>query len=184
MSDAIQHAGSAVRASDAEREQAVALLQRNFADGRLTQAELEERSSAAYAAQTRAQLRDLTAGLTAGQQQPPRSGMVPDQRLLIILLCVHPQRPWSTGCYVAARDLLPPAPSRPQPSSAQKTDLRSPTQTTDKAISRSYSFRPHRPLVMSRRGHSPWRWPTSCRVAAAGSCSWRAHVTACDYLPR
>ena len=90
MSDATQHADLAVRASDAEREQTVALLQRNFADGRLTQAELEERAGAAYSAQTRAQLRDLTADLPAAQQQPPRSGMVPDQRLLIILLCVHP----------------------------------------------------------------------------------------------
>ena len=60
------------------------------ADGRLTQAELEERAGAAYAAQTRAQLRDLTADLPAAEQQPPRSGMIPDQRLLIILLCVHP----------------------------------------------------------------------------------------------
>ena len=36
MSDATPHAGLAVRASDAEREQAVALLRRSFADGRLT----------------------------------------------------------------------------------------------------------------------------------------------------
>jgi hypothetical protein len=90
MSDAAPHAGPAVRASDAEREQTVALLQHNFADGRLTQAELEERASAAYAAQTRAQLRDLTADLTADQQPPPRSGLVLDQHLLVILLCVHP----------------------------------------------------------------------------------------------
>jgi hypothetical protein len=48
-----QHTGVAVRASDAEREQTVAQLQRNFADGRLTWAELEERAGAAYAAQTR-----------------------------------------------------------------------------------------------------------------------------------
>jgi hypothetical protein len=89
MSDATPHAGLAVRASDAEREQTVALLQDNFADGRLTQAELEERAGAAYAAQTRAQLRDLTADLPAAQQQP-RSGMILDQRLLVILLCVHP----------------------------------------------------------------------------------------------
>ena len=33
MSDATPHAGLAVRASDSEREQTVALLQRNFADG-------------------------------------------------------------------------------------------------------------------------------------------------------
>jgi hypothetical protein len=90
MSDTAPHADLAVRASDAEREQTVALLQRNFADGRLTQAELEERAGSAYDAQTRAQLRDLTADLPPAQQQPPPSGMVLDQRLLIILLCVHP----------------------------------------------------------------------------------------------
>jgi len=91
MSDTTPHASPAVRASDAEREQTVALLQHNFADGRLTQAELEERAGAAYAAQTRAQLRDLTADLpAAAQQQPPRSGLVLDQRLLLLLLCVHP----------------------------------------------------------------------------------------------
>jgi hypothetical protein len=104
------HAGPAVRASDAEREQTIALPQDNFADGRLTQAELEERAGAAYAAQTRAQLRDLTADLTPGLQQPSRSGMVLDQRLLVILLCVHPRRHLSTGCYAAASDQPPPAP--------------------------------------------------------------------------
>jgi Domain of unknown function (DUF1707) len=90
MSDATtQHAGLAVRASDAEREQTVALLQRNFADGRLTQAELEERASGAYAARTRAQLRDLSADLPA-QEQTPRSGSSLDRRPLYILLYVHP----------------------------------------------------------------------------------------------
>jgi hypothetical protein len=90
MSDATPHAGLAVRASDAEREQAVALLQRDFADGRLTQAELEERAGAAYAARTRAQLRDLTADLPAAGQRPPRPGTIVDLRLLVILLCVCP----------------------------------------------------------------------------------------------
>jgi hypothetical protein len=80
----------AVRASDAEREQTTALLQRSFADGRLTQAELEERAGAAYAARTRAQLRDLTADLPDAGQQPPRPGMILDLRLLIILLCACP----------------------------------------------------------------------------------------------
>src|SRR5215469_7354618 len=84
-----QHARLAVRASDAEREQTVAVLQRSFADGRLTQAELEERAGAAYAARTRAQLSDLTADLPA-QDQTPRSGTSLDPRLLCILLCVHP----------------------------------------------------------------------------------------------
>ena len=90
MSDTTtQHLGLAVRASDAEREQTVALLRRNFADGRLTQAELEERAGAAYAARTRDQLRDLTADLPA-QEQTPRSGRSLDRRLLYILLCIHP----------------------------------------------------------------------------------------------
>jgi len=90
MNDAAPHAALTVRASDAEREQTVALLQRSFADGRLTQAELEERAGAAYAARTRAQLRDLTADLPDAGQQLPRPGMTVDLRLLIILLCVCP----------------------------------------------------------------------------------------------
>jgi Domain of unknown function (DUF1707) len=85
-----QHARLAVRASDAEREQTVALLQRSFADGRLALSELEERVGAAYAAQTRAQLRVLTGDLPAAERQPPRPGMVLDARLLCILLCVCP----------------------------------------------------------------------------------------------
>jgi Domain of unknown function (DUF1707) len=85
-----QHARLAVRASDAEREQTVALLQRGLADGRLALAELEERVAAAYAARTRAQLRDLTADLPAAEQQLPRPGVVLDQRLLCILLCACP----------------------------------------------------------------------------------------------
>jgi hypothetical protein len=84
-----QHARLAVRASDAEREQTVALLQRSFADGRLALAELEERAGAAFAAQTRDQLHDLTADLPA-EQRRPRPGMVLDARLLCILLCACP----------------------------------------------------------------------------------------------
>jgi hypothetical protein len=93
-----QHDGLAVRASDSEREQTVALLQRSFADGRLTQAELEERAGAAYAARTRAQLRDLTADLPGAGQQPPRPGMILDLRPLIILLCVCP--PAGLACWL------------------------------------------------------------------------------------
>ncbi len=85
-----QRARLAVRASDAEREQTVALLQRGFADGRLDLAELEGRVGAAYAARTRAQLRDLTVDLPAVEQQPTRPGLVLDWRLLCILLCVCP----------------------------------------------------------------------------------------------
>jgi len=84
-----QPADVAVRASDAEREHTVALLQRGFTDGRLTQDEFEPRVAAAYRARTTAELGDLTADLPA-QQQPPRQGRVLDRRLLCILLCVHP----------------------------------------------------------------------------------------------
>ena len=80
----------AVRASDSEREQTVAVLQRHFADGRLAQAELEERVSAAYAAQTRAELRDLAADLPVAEEPSPRPTTTYDPRLLIILLCVYP----------------------------------------------------------------------------------------------
>jgi len=127
---AIQHAGLAVRASDAEREQTVALLQRSFADGRLTQAELEERADAAYKAQTRAELRDLTADLPAAQEQPPRSGMVLDQRLLIILLCVHP--PAALVYWLLCRRNRATTGPRPAPTpSPEKADPRTATQTTD-----------------------------------------------------
>jgi len=85
-----QHAGQAVRASDAEREQTVAAMQRNFTDGRLAQTELEERISAAYTAQTRAQLRELTADLPVAEVRPPRPAMTYDPRLLIVLLIANP----------------------------------------------------------------------------------------------
>jgi hypothetical protein len=91
MSDvSAQPNGQAVRASDRERDKTVALLQRNFVDGRLTQDELEDRASAAYTARTRDQLYDLTADLPDAEQQPPRPRMHRDPRLLCILLCVHP----------------------------------------------------------------------------------------------
>jgi hypothetical protein len=84
------HTGQAVRASDTERDKTVAVLQRNFADGRLTQDELEERASAAYTARTRDQLHDLTADLPDAEQPPPGPRMNTDPRLLCILLCIHP----------------------------------------------------------------------------------------------
>jgi hypothetical protein len=98
-----QHAGLAVRASDAEREQTVALLQGSFADGRLTQAELEERVGAAYAARTRVQLRDLTADLPAAGQRPPRPGMIVDLRLLVSCCASVLPRAWPAGCYLSAK---------------------------------------------------------------------------------
>jgi hypothetical protein len=78
-----------VRASDEEREQTVALLQRSFADGRLTLDELEDRVGVAYGARTRAELGDLTADLPAAEP-PRRPRALLDTRLLCILLCICP----------------------------------------------------------------------------------------------
>ena len=91
MSDAITpQAGEVIRASDAERDQVVALLQRDFADGRLTQAELEDRVGAALAARTRDQLHALTADLPGADVGPARPAMAVDPVLLCLLLCLCP----------------------------------------------------------------------------------------------
>lgn len=54
-----------IRASDQERESVVEVLRDAFTDGRLTLDEFEDRTSAAYAAKTWADLRELTADLPA-----------------------------------------------------------------------------------------------------------------------
>jgi len=94
MSDAITQRAvpvvPAVRASDAERDQVVALLQGHFADGRLTQAELEERAGAALSARTRDQLGALTADLPEEDERPARSAMALDPVVLCVLLCLCP----------------------------------------------------------------------------------------------
>ena len=91
MSDAItQQAGQAIRASDGERDQVVAQLQRHFADGRMTQAELGERVGAALAARTRGQLHALTADLPGADVRPARPATVVDPWLLCLLLCLCP----------------------------------------------------------------------------------------------
>jgi Domain of unknown function (DUF1707) len=91
MSDVITlQAGQAVRASDSERDQVVALLQGHFADGRLTQAELEERAGAALVARTRDQLDALTADLPGAEVRPARPATALDPCLLCLLLCLCP----------------------------------------------------------------------------------------------
>jgi Domain of unknown function (DUF1707) len=60
-----------LRASDAERERVVELLRAHAAEGRLSADELEERLGAAYAAQTRADLRPLLADLPAASPARP-----------------------------------------------------------------------------------------------------------------
>lgn len=53
----------AVRASDAERDLATEILRVAYAEGRLIRAELDQRTGAAYAAKTRADLSGLTSDL-------------------------------------------------------------------------------------------------------------------------
>src|SRR5690606_15572734 len=59
-----------IRASDAEREEVVQRLAEHAVTGRLTLAELEERTTRAYAATTRTELAKLTADLPATVAQP------------------------------------------------------------------------------------------------------------------
>jgi hypothetical protein len=83
---------SAVRASDAEREDVAELLREQAAAGRLTMAEFEERMAAAYHARTREELRQLTMDLPAEETHPmdrrPSSPIEPC--LLCLLLCICP----------------------------------------------------------------------------------------------
>src|SRR5262249_57081329 len=69
-----------VRASDAERDQAAEILRTCYAEGRLTRAELDERTGAAYAAKTRADLSGLTSDLPGpvSAQRAHRRPVIPD----------------------------------------------------------------------------------------------------------
>jgi hypothetical protein len=83
------------RASDADRDAAAALLGAAFAEGRLTADEHGERLSAAYAARTWQQLRQLTADLpgtagATGRRAAPGIAAEPDLCLLCLLLIVCP----------------------------------------------------------------------------------------------
>jgi hypothetical protein len=102
VSDAIRHqAGQPIRASDGERDRAVVLLQRGFADGRLTQDELDERVGAALAARTRDQLQALTADLPRADVQPARPTMVLEPWLLCLLIILCP--PAGLACWLLSR---------------------------------------------------------------------------------
>lgn len=81
---------TALRASDAERERVVNKLEREFAAGRLSMAELEQRITAAQGAQTREQLLALTTDLPADPVQPRSAATAPDPWLLGFLLCMFP----------------------------------------------------------------------------------------------
>ncbi len=83
------------RASDADRDAAAALLGAAFAEGRLTAGEHGERLSAAYAARSWQQLRQLTADLpgtagATGRRAAPGMAAGPDRCLLCLLLIICP----------------------------------------------------------------------------------------------
>ena len=66
-----------MRASDAEREAVTARLRDHYAEGRLTNDELDERVSAALSAKTFGELRTLTTDLPGPAPVPPRTAARP-----------------------------------------------------------------------------------------------------------
>ena len=96
-----------MRASDADRDAAAAVLGAAFAEGRLTADEHVERLRAAYAARNWQQLQQLTADLpgpagTTGRRRRP------DRCLLCLLLIVCP--PAGIAWWLASRRRLGPDP--------------------------------------------------------------------------
>jgi Domain of unknown function (DUF1707) len=88
----------AIRASDAEREQAVALLQAHAVDGRLTLEEFAVRIDEAYAARTRDELdvlrRDLPETPGSGAAVPKRKAT---RRLVAVLSGLDRRGRWRLG---------------------------------------------------------------------------------------
>ena len=66
-----------IRVSDADRDRVTARLREHFAEGRLTQDELDERISAALNAKTFGDLRPLMADLPEPVPAPPRPAAHP-----------------------------------------------------------------------------------------------------------
>jgi hypothetical protein len=119
----------AVRASDAEREQAAEILRAGYAEGRLSRDELDGRLAAAYAAKTRADLSEVTSDLPGPVSAPvtrgrpgtgigpivdpvPGTGMGPDRCLLLCLLFAFPPAGIVYWILTACR--------RPQPSAWER----------------------------------------------------------------
>lgn len=87
--------GKGIRASDAEREDALRVLADHYADGRLDRAEFDERADAAFAARTREQLRVLfrdlprpAAELVQTSKREVRPTRPPSPPILILPLLV------------------------------------------------------------------------------------------------
>jgi len=109
-----------IRASDNDREQFVSALREAFSEGRLTMDEFDERTTAAYAARTWGELRELTDDLPAppvlsiaqpgvlrpvDQQQPEPADVLDTADLLAAAPPMRPVNP----------DLMRTMPRRPRP---------------------------------------------------------------------
>jgi DUF1707 SHOCT-like domain len=81
---------TAIRASEAERGRVATKLEREFAAGRLTMPELEQRAAVAQRARTRAQLRELIADLPADPLPARTAASRPDHCLRCLLWCACP----------------------------------------------------------------------------------------------
>lgn len=81
-----------IRISDADREQVAARLREHFAEGRLTQDELDERIEAAFSAKTAGDLRRVMADLPGPAPVPPPS---------------WPGPPWAGGPWAVYRRRRP-----------------------------------------------------------------------------
>ncbi len=79
-----------IRASDKERESVVDVLRDAYTDGRLTLEEFDERTSAAYASKTWADLRELTADLPV---EPVLGADMPQRHLQPVAQQVVPKVP-------------------------------------------------------------------------------------------
>jgi len=85
----------ATLASDAERDRVCELLNQAFGQGRLTPADLDERTSRALAARTHGDLEDVLAGLTPSRTsalwtQRPERGLLPRLLFWIVGLVTAP----------------------------------------------------------------------------------------------
>lgn len=94
------------RVGDAERHRTIDALSDAFAAGRLTQEEFEERSTAALAARTEADLAVLVADLPAPSPapgiQPLPSGRRPDARLIAVMSGVERRGRWVAASRMSA----------------------------------------------------------------------------------
>jgi hypothetical protein len=105
-----------IRASDNDRERVVAALREAFSEGRLSLDEFDERSSAAYAAKTWGDLRELTGDLPSPpilstQTQSTQTQSAQQQSMRVPALPETPVSPMSS----VGSDVTRTVPHRPRP---------------------------------------------------------------------